>query len=120
MHLKGKVLMAVLGNLTISCAAHFEFVKPRNTRRISSRLAELGGVDLAGSFTGDRLKKFSKAELERDRAAHRAVIHVVDGLEDEEGGPSRVLEEVEEEEEEEEDLYGDPGMRLEAEGELIL
>jgi hypothetical protein len=83
------------------------------------RLAELDGVELVGSFAGNRLKKFfSRAELDRDRAERQAVIRVLDGLEDEEDGPGRVVEEVEEEE----DLYGSlgTGLELDVDGGLIL
>src|SRR5271170_2652900 len=54
------------------------------------RLAELDDVDLAGSFAGNRLKKFfSRAELDRDHEERRDLIHVVNELEDEEDGPGR-------------------------------
>jgi len=74
---------------------------------------------LAGSFAGNQLKKFfSRAELDRNREGHRAVIRVVNDLKDEEEGPGR----LEEEREEEEDLYGNLGGGLEADedGGLIL
>ena len=83
------------------------------------RLAELDGVELAGAFAGNRLKKFfSRAELDRDREGRRAVIRVVNDLEDEDGGPGRVEEEIEEEE----DLYGNlgGGLEVDEEGGLIL
>ena len=83
------------------------------------RLAELDGVELAGAFAGNRLKKFfSRAELDRDREGCRAVIRVVNDLEDEDGGPGRVEEEIEEEE----DLYGNlgGGLEVDEEGGLIL
>jgi hypothetical protein len=65
------------------------------------------------------LKKFfSRAELDRDREGHRAVIRVVNDLEDEKEGPGRIGEETEEEE----DLYGNlgGGLEVEEDGGLIL
>ena len=76
-------------------------------------------MELAGSFAGNRLKKFfSRAELDHDHAEHQAVICVLDGLEDEESGQGHAVEEVEEEE----DLYGslDTGLELDVDGGLIL
>ena len=76
-------------------------------------------MELAGSFAGNRLKKFfSRAELDRDRAERQSVIRVLVGLEDEEGGPGR----REDEAIEEEDLYGSLGAGLEVDddGGLIL
>jgi hypothetical protein len=67
-------------------------------------------VELAGSFAGNRLRKFfSRAELDRNREEHRNVIRVVNELEDEEDGPGR----IEESEEEEDDLVGILGGGLE-------
>ena len=83
------------------------------------RLTELNGVELAGSFAGNQLKKFfSRAELDCNREGHRAVIRVVNDLEDEEEGPGR----LEEEGEEEEDLYGNlgGGLEVDEDGGLIL
>jgi len=103
--LPSNLIVLVLENSMTSGADHSESVQHRNTQRtIGSRSWD--GVDLAGSFAGNRLKKFfSRAELDRDRGGHRAVIRVVNDLEDEEERPGR----VEEDKEEEEDLYGNLG-----------
>jgi hypothetical protein len=76
-------------------------------------------VELAGSFAGNRLRKFfSRAELDRDREEHRDVIRVVNELEDEEDEPGRIAEL----EEEEEDLVGilGGGLEVDEDGGLIL